>query len=228
MRTVLATVVGAALSLVPAGVAAIPAAAATAVQDEVPQTDAEWRAWAGEHLGEALDLGTYARERGCVLVSGDVNVVVNESANREMGAPAELSLPMVTMALDCSAQQQRLAAPNLASSTRTTRWLAQRSSAALGGTLRIGRNGTWVEGEYTRYLSGGVFTGRVDLHKRSTSSTACSTPGKIANNIDRTIEGGATLLAMAPQAPAGYRYSAYLWKRNAIGSSNLGGVCTSI
>lgn len=230
MRRVLAAAVGVALILGPMGSASVPAAAASVDQDQdqVPQTDAQWYEWAGERVGEALslDLDAYARERGCVLASGEVDVVVNVHANRDMGAPAELPLPLMTMVLDCSAQQ--LAAPSLAPSTRATQWLAQRSSAALGGTLRIGKNGTWVEGEYTRYLSGGVFTGRVDLYKRKTSSTACSTSGKIANNIDRTIGGGATLLAVAPQAPTGYRYSAYLWKRNAIGSSNLGGVCTSV
>ncbi|MBD7982548.1 site-specific integrase [Oerskovia merdavium] len=98
---------------------------------------------------------------------------------------------------------------------------------------------SWCPHDDTDLSMGWIVVGRTGLrrgellglqwrYKRITTSYDCSTNGRIADNISKTIGGGGTLLAVAPNAPTNYRYSAYLWQKNFVGSTPIDGVCTNI
>lgn len=216
-----------ALSLIVAGAPGASADDPTST----PASAAEWREWSADRIAEAsaTDWEQYATDRGCLYESGEVAIQVNTEANLQMGAPADLALPAVALVLDCTGRDDLEAQGRATVTPLATTWLACKSNATtLGGKLCIGKNGTWVEGEYTRNLNAGNFTGFVNLYKRITTSYDCSTNGRIADNISKTIGGGGTLLAVAPNAPTNYRYSAYLWQKNFVGSTPIDGVCTNI
>lgn len=228
-----------ALSMLAAGVPAasaqtlaVPPVGATTVAQDAPVTEAEWRQWSTDRIDEmeAIDWEQYALDRGCLYESGGLEIQVHAEANLEMGAPADMPLPVANLVLDCS-ERDRAATQGRGDVTPlATNWLnCWTSLSTLGGKLCIGKNGTVVEGEYTRDLNANTFSGFVNLYKRITTSADCSTSGQITNSIVKTIGGAGTLLAIAPNAPTNYRYSAYLWSKNSgIGSTRIGGVCTNI
>lgn len=190
-------------------------------------SDAEWYAWA-----DAIALDAHARaddtSPGCTLVESDVELVVDAAANGELGAPADLAMPVVRTVEDCGQAAANAAAkpargaatvPEAAAQARLSS--GNRCSYITHGKVCISDSGSTIRGTYTASSS---TRGFVRLYQISPSASGCPTGSTRATSSERSLSAGQSLSTWFYQTQNS-GYNATFWRDVAWGHSKAGSVC---
>lgn len=237
-RTLTAIAATAALTLVglPA-TAAAPAPAADSLATDsradvvpgVPDASASADAWHAWAAALAADAHTRADDPspGCTIVDTQVELVVDAAANAQLGAPADLAMPVVRTVEDCGKSAAAAAAParGVASGPEAAPQArlgsGSRCGYVTGGRLCLSDSGSTIRGTFTASTS---TRGFVRLYQISPWSSGCPTGSTRATSSERSLRAGQTLSTWFYQTQNS-GYNATFWRDVAWGHSKAGSVC---
>lgn len=186
-------------------------------------SDAAWQAWAQDAFdeAEATDWAALSAAEGCRLLDVTVSELVDERANAERGAPADLAVPVVERTEECEAT-----ATSARGGAATTAMASGCAATSGPGSLCLARSGSYVTTSF-RYDGGGTVTAFLKIYAPS-SLSGCPTGPALATGASQTYEDG-TRRSLSVYAPDRDGYSSHVWRHVGAGiHSDWGAVCATL
>ncbi|SDS05229.1 hypothetical protein SAMN04489860_0683 [Paraoerskovia marina] len=185
--------------------------------------DAEWRAWAQAVTNDAR-LRADDPSPGCTVVESSVELVVDADANAQIGAPADLAMPVVRAVEDCGDEAAEAAAKparGIDAAPQARLASGNRCAYVSGGKICISDSGSTIRGTYTASSS---TRGFVRLYQISPSASGCPTGSTRATSSERSLSAGQTLSTWFYQTQNS-GYNATFWRDVTWGHTKAGSVC---
>ncbi|TDE97235.1 hypothetical protein EXU48_03220 [Occultella glacieicola] len=233
MRATAAAVAGAAallagvLLVAPASADAEPLEPEAAGQPAADATDAEWYAWseAERATARATDWAADAAQRGCTLLSVEITDTTMPEVAAQIGAPADVLLPVVDRREDCAPARTTTfgsTTQGLATAQAHTQRFgatgADCSTTSGPGSLCVYRSGNYVVSSFA-YYGGGSISGYMSIYKSCGSS-----PKLVSSGVSGYTYG--VQRSVSVYSGASTNYSARFWRYVGLGHyTNWGSAC---
>jgi hypothetical protein len=234
MRAAVTAVAGAA-ALVAGAVLVAPASADVqglepdvSSQPAADATDAQWYAWAEaeRNVARATDWAADAAERGCTLVSVEITDTTMPDVAAQIGAPADVLLPVVDRQENCAPATPTTfsgsAGQGLARAEAHTQRFgvsaADCTTTSGPGSICVSRSGNYVVSSFAYYGSSNI-SGYIGIYK------SCGTSPRLVSGSVASYSYG-TQRSVSVYSAATTNYSARFWRHVGLGHyTNWGTAC---